>query len=70
MAKNSVSTFPSKLNLNKQQTELFQNIILLGNNMSNALKQLDKDYLLPVEFNKLPNKWGKLMTDLALLLIL
>ena len=70
MVRNILSKPSSKLNLTEQQTELFQDIILVGNNMSDVLRALDKRGLLPKEFKRLPCEWSNLMMELALMLIL
>ncbi len=69
MAKCIVTKRKSELNLTSQQSALFQNIILVGNQMSDLLRQLDKQALLPEPARKLPMKWGNLMVRLLDFLI-
>ncbi|MBA2655296.1 MAG: hypothetical protein H0U71_09585 [Gammaproteobacteria bacterium] len=69
MTKSSVSKSTSKLNLTRRQIEIFQKIILVGNEMSDALSALDKMMLLPKDSSKLIRKWQDLMIRLVNLLI-
>jgi hypothetical protein len=69
MVKSILSKPSPNLNLTEQQTKLFQDIILAGNNMADTLRILGKKYSLPNEFQDLADQWSNLMTELALMLL-
>jgi hypothetical protein len=69
MAKLSVSKSTSKLNLTRRQTEIFQKVILVGNQMSEVLSTLEEKGLLPKASVKLVQKWQSLMMKLVNILI-
>lgn len=69
MSKHSLSKTSSKLNLTRRQIELFQKMILIGNQMSEALSALDRKGLVPKNSAKLARKWGDLMVQLVKMLI-
>lgn len=72
MAKSSLPRNSSKLNLTRQQTSLFQKIILVGNQMAELLAQLEVRLIQPAkvrEANKLVRRWSDLMTKLAKMII-
>jgi hypothetical protein len=72
MAKSSLPRNSSKLNLTRQQTLLFQKIILVGNQMAELLAQLEFRLIQPAkvrEADKLVRRWSDLMTKLAKMII-
>lgn len=69
MTKSSLSKSTSKLNLTRRQLEVFQKIILVGNQMSEALSALDKKMMMPKTSAKLVQKWQDLMIRLVNMLI-
>jgi hypothetical protein len=69
MAKLSLSKKSSKLNLSRRHAELFQEIILVGNNMSDLISSLENKISLPKSTIQLARKWQDLMVRLALLLV-
>jgi hypothetical protein len=69
MAKPSLPKKSSKLNISRRHTELFQEIILVGNNMSDFIATLEDKISLPKSAIKLARKWQDLMVRLAKLLL-
>jgi hypothetical protein len=69
VAGSSLSKTTSKLNLSRRQTELFQQIILVGNRMSDLLSALEDKISLPKNSGKLSRSWQDLMIRLAKMLI-
>jgi len=69
MDRYNLSKSTPKLNFSRRQAELFQQIILVGNKMSDALSALDQKLLLPKKTAKLVRKWQDLMVKLANMLI-
>jgi hypothetical protein len=68
MARSSLANSSSNLNLSRRQTELFQQIICVGNKMS---KVMDPNHPLPMPADraKLARKWSHLMVELAKMLL-
>jgi hypothetical protein len=60
MARGSLANPSSNLNLSRRQTELFQQIILLGNQMSKVLNP-KHPLPMPEDRAKLRRKWSNLM---------
>jgi hypothetical protein len=69
MAKLSLSKKSSKLNLTRRHAEIFQEMILIGNHMSDFIASLEKKISAPKSSIQLARKWKFLMVRLAKLLI-
>lgn len=63
MVRSSVSKSSSKLNLSRRQTDLFQRIILVGNQMAKAMRP--RHQLPAPDREKLKRKWDDLTVELA-----
>ena len=60
----SLSNSSSKLNLSRRHIALLRQIIITGNRMAKALKQLDS-HILPKSALKLERRWTNLMVRLV-----
>lgn len=70
MPKSIVPKCTSKLNLTRRQTSLFQKIILVGNQMSEMLAELEFRAVQPKAAKKLSERWCRLMARLVKMLII
>ena len=61
MAKDSLYKNTSKLNLTHHQASLFQRAILIGNQMSEMLAELEFRTVQPKTAKKLSDRWCRLM---------
>lgn len=69
MANSSLSKSTSKLNLTREQSYLFRDIISAGNQMADMLAELEHRAVKPKIITRLVKRWSKLMVRLAIMFL-